>query len=62
MDAHTHQNPPDLDDHTGFDVASHARTYGIILGVAISAYLLAVNLIYPEDLPLSLRFAKYLSL
>ena len=60
MDASAHQNPPDLNDHTSFDVGGHARKYGIILGAAISLYLLIVNLIFTEDLPMGLRFAKYL--
>ncbi len=59
MEAGTHQNPPDLDDHTSFDVSKHARNYGVMLGVAIAIYLLIINLVF-EEVPTGMRFAKYL--
>ncbi|NJC24694.1 hypothetical protein [Neolewinella antarctica] len=53
-------NPPDLKDHTNFDTGAHARTYGIILGVLTAIYLIVLNFIYPDDIPMGLRFAKHL--
>ncbi|MBB4078195.1 hypothetical protein GGR28_000796 [Lewinella aquimaris] len=57
----THENPPHLDPPPthNFNVDKEGRKYGIILGLAVSAYLLVVNAIY-ADLPMSVRFAKHL--
>ena len=55
----TRTNPPDLQDHSGFDTSSHARTYGIVLGVAMAVYLMVLNFTM-GDIPLGLRFAKHL--
>jgi len=52
-------NPPHLKDYSGFDTSAHARTYGIILGVAMGIYLLILNFVYAE-VPLGMRFAKHL--
>ena len=55
------ENPPKLDapSTSRFNVPKEARKYGIILGLAVSAYLLIVNQLY-GDLPISVRFAKHL--
>ncbi|WP_116124541.1 hypothetical protein [Lewinella sp. IMCC34183] len=57
----TQENPPHLDKPAAFnfDVDKEGRKYGLILGAAVSAYLLIVNQIY-GDLPMSIRFAKHL--
>ncbi|MCP9235421.1 hypothetical protein [Lewinella sp. JB7] len=57
----THENPPHLDAPPAFNfnVDREGRKYGIILGLAVSVYLLVVNLVY-LDLPMSVRFAKHL--
>ena len=55
------ENPPHLDAPatSSFNVPKEARKYGIILGLFMSAYLLIVNLVYPE-VPIGVRFAKHL--
>lgn len=42
-----------------YDTGSHARKFGIVLGVATAVYLVIINLIYGE-VPLGLRFASHL--
>ena len=58
----THESPPDLDTPRAFDfnVDKEGRKYGIVLGLAVAIYLTVVNLIFAEELPLSVRFAKHL--
>jgi hypothetical protein len=54
------ENPPNLTAPAlNFDVAKEGRKYGIILGVAMSVYMLIVNQLY-DDLPMGIRFAKHL--
>ena len=57
----TKENPPHLDQPAAynFDVDKQGRKFGIILGLAVSVYLLIVNQVY-GDLPLGVRFAKHL--
>ena len=55
------ENPPHLDapGNSSFVVAKEGRKFGIILGLAVSVYLLVVNQVY-GDLPIGVRFAKHL--
>lgn len=57
----THENPPNLSAPAAhdFSVDAEGRKYGIILGLAVSVYLLIVNAVYTE-LPTGIRFAKHL--
>ena len=55
----TIDNAPDLDNHSYVNLDAMGRNYGITLGVLTAAYLLLVNAL-TGDLPLGLRFAKYL--
>lgn len=43
-----------------YDTGAHARKFGIILGVATAIFLIIANLVYKNDVPLSLRFASHL--
>ncbi|THH41594.1 hypothetical protein [Neolewinella litorea] len=56
----TRENPPHLDTPAAnFNVDKEGRKYGLILGAAVSIYLLIVNQLF-VDLPMSVRFAKHL--
>ncbi len=50
---------PKLDNVAYLNMDKMGRNYGIVLGVITSLYLLLVNAV-TADLPLGLRFAKYL--
>ncbi len=57
----THENPPHLDTPKAlnYNVNKRGMRYGVILGLAVSIYLLVVNALF-GDLPISVRFAKHL--
>lgn len=59
--AASHENPPQLNAPTTvpFDRDKEGRNFGILLGVVMSVYMIAVNAIYAE-LPMGVRFAKHL--